>query len=131
MSKQKMKEEREDFLAENISEWMKFQVIEKNKLSKRDLDWEGISVIWMSNFKFKRDDIIKIEESWKKSVTFYVEREWKKFKNDQDKTVYFKFNRLIYVQRFESFTDLNNIVDNITDVYAWEISDIMWKKNKK
>jgi len=131
MSKQKMKEEREDFLAENISEWMKFQVIEKNKLSKRDLDWEGISVIWMSNFKFKRDDIIKIEESWKKSVTFYVEREWKKFKNDQDKTVYFKFNRLIFVQRFESFTDLNNIVDNITDVYAWEISDIMWKKNKK
>jgi len=130
MSKQKMKEEREDFLAENISEWMKFQVIEKNKLSKRDLDWEGISVIWMSNFKFKRDDIIKIEESWKKSVTFYVEREWKKFKNDQDKTVYFKF-RLIFVQRFESFTDLNNIVDNITDVYAWEISDIMWKKNKK
>jgi len=131
MSKAKMKEEREDFLAENISEWMKFQVIEKNKLSKRDLDWEGISVIWMSNFKFKRDDIIKIEESWKKSVTFYVEREWKKFKNDQDKTVYFKFNRLIFVQRFESFTDLNNIVDNITDVYAWEISDIMWKKNKK
>ncbi|NDK09523.1 hypothetical protein GW846_01975 [Candidatus Gracilibacteria bacterium] len=131
MSKQKMKEEREDFLAENISEGMKFQVIEKNKLSKRDLDGEGISVIGMSNFKFKRDDIIKIEESGKKSVTFYVEREGKKFKNDQDKTVYFKFNRLIFVQRFESFTDLNNIVDNITDVYAGEISDIMGKKNKK
>ncbi len=127
--KQNLKEEREDFLAKNISRWMKFQVTEKNKLSRKDLDGDGIEVTWVKHFRFKRDDIIVVENETERSITFHVERDGKKVKNDNKNLIRFEFSKLIFVKAFENFTDLDNVIDNVTDAIAWEIWAIITKKD--
>lgn len=109
---------KEDFLVDNLKAWMKFQVIEKTALKKKELDNGWIVIVGVSNFKFQKDDIICIDEVWKKTVRFHVQRGGKD-KAKKEKVIEFEFNKLIFVQRFESFTDLDNVIDNVKAVTDW------------
>lgn len=124
MNKRNAIQEREDFLAGAMKAWMKFQVIEKNILKKKELDQWWIDIIWVNNFKFKRDDILVIDEVWKRSVKFHVVRK-DKDKTNNDEIIRFEFSKIIFIQRFESFTDLDNVIDNVIT----QISEITAKED--
>ena len=110
----KMQQE-EDFLVESLKEWQCFVIREKNKLKKSQVEEEeGIEIMWVNHFKFKKDDVIVIDEIRKKNLVFHVQRKWKD-KKEEKQIITFEFNKLIFVQRFRDVSDLSETVNLIKD----------------
>lgn len=107
-------QQREDLLVENIKSWMRFQLVERGKITKAEI-WENIDieVMWVKNFKFKKEDIIVVDEVWERTLKFHVKRKWEDKTGEWDKVIEFEFNKLLFVQRFEGITNLVNVVRNI------------------
>ncbi len=105
-------QEQENSMAGQITQGMSFVISEKNKLWKSEIqDSEDIEVMWIQNFRFKAWDVIQIisAEVWE-SITFHILRNNEKCKNDEGKIIEFIFNRLIFIQRFRTKSDIEEIL---------------------
>lgn len=72
----------------------------------------------MKSFKFKKGDIIVIEEMFEtpnnmQRIKFYVERKGKEIQDEKGERVIFEFSRIIFVQRFRQISDMENVIDNV------------------
>jgi hypothetical protein len=100
---------REDFLAEWIKKWMKFQVIpQRGSIEKGVMGIEEVC-FWL-------DDTIIVLAVDGNTIRFCVLRKDGTYLESDDGSVVknFDFHSLIFVQRFKNFTNLAKIVDWVT-----------------
>lgn len=108
--------ERENEISESLNVWMQFCLDHKYKFATKDSDNDDIEIIWLKSFKFKKNDILTIEELFIEGelerVIFSVERNWKKVQDSDGNELSFKFSRIIFVHRFHWMSDMEDICNN-------------------
>ncbi len=101
---------------------MRFKLEDKNKLWKKEVaKEEDIEILGMKSFKFKKYDIIVIDEMLEtennmQRIRFHIERKSEDIKDEQNQRVVFEFSRVIFVQRFRQISDMENVIENVKRV---------------
>lgn len=114
------KEEIEDALGASLENWMEFSISNKNSV------WgstEWISVMGINNINFQENDIVILDSVKDKEVVFHIQREWKDIERE-GKTMFLTFNKIIFIQRFVSITNIENIIV-ISDSTSDEVKGLL------